>query len=154
MATIDSTRDGTATQDATSAGMPSIPARHDGLEAVGDHAEKIRANAGEKVRSIIDEGKVQITQTLDGLVDTARDLAAKLESVGVGPVASYAHQAADYVAGWSAAVNDKSLEDLVDDARSLVRTNPAIAVGLAVVGGFVLSRLFKGTPQTSYGRGF
>ncbi|MGI4879894.1 MAG: hypothetical protein ACRYG4_20655, partial [Janthinobacterium lividum] len=62
---------------------------------------------------------------------------------GVGPVAKYAHQGAEMVTAWSKSINEKSLEDLVDDARTFVRQKPAAAVGISLVAGFVVSRLFK-----------
>lgn len=158
----------TTMTDTTSAGMPPIPSTGAGLDqpsqaqaavggtagALGDQAQKLRASAGDKVRGIADEGKAQITQTLDGIVEAARDIAAKLEENGAGPIAKYAHQAADYVQAWSSTVDQKSVEDLLDDTRTLVRTSPALAVGLSVVAGFALSRFLKATSSDSFGRAF
>ncbi|MGI4879094.1 MAG: hypothetical protein ACRYG4_16580, partial [Janthinobacterium lividum] len=78
--------------------------------------------------------------------------AKKLEDGGAGPVAKYAHQAADLLAGWSTSVQNKSVEELLGDTRTLVRTSPAVAVGVSLAAGFVLSRFIKAT--TPAGRGF
>lgn len=165
----------TNTMDTTSAGMPAIPSSTAGLDqpigssgaaslggpptgtaqgVIGEQAQKMRASATDKVRGIADEGKAQVTQTLDGIVEAARDIATKLEQNGAGPIARYAHQAADLVQDWSSTVDQKSVEDLVDDARTLVRTSPAIAVGVAVTIGFALSRFLKATSPTSVSPSF
>ena len=128
----------------TSTGMPPIEPSHAALDVIPVQAVgTARGVASSTVRSFADEGKTQVTATLDGLVTTVRDLAAKLEGSGAAPFARYVHQAADTVAGWSASVRDKSVDDLMDDTRTLVRTSPAIAVGASIAAGFVLSRLVK-----------
>lgn len=136
------------TMDTTSAGMPPIATPHSALDTLPEPGRDFRGTATAKARGIADEGKAQVTATIDGLVAAARDIAAKLESTGGAPVARYAHQAADTLAGWSTAVDNKSVEELLDDTRTLVRTSPAIAVGLAVVAGFAASRFLKASPTS------
>lgn len=131
------------TTDTTSAGMPAIAPSHAALDVIPVQAGETLRSGASAVRGFADEGKAQVTATLDGLVTTVRDLAAKLEGSGAAPFARYLHQAADTVAGWSASVRDKSVDDLMDDTRTLVRTSPAIAVGASIAAGFVLSRLVK-----------
>lgn len=122
------------TSDTTSSGMPPIPAAHDALE--------MRPPAPPVVQSLLGEGKTQVASTLDGIADAVRDVAGKLEG-SAGPLATYVHQAADTVAGWSRTVEDRSVDELLDDTRTLVRTSPAVAVALAVAAGFVVARLFR-----------
>lgn len=140
----------TSFDDTTSAGMPSIATSHAALDA-GAPAQRFRADAGGKVRGIVDEGKAQVTQALDGIADAAREVARQLEANGAAPIARYATQAADAVAGWSSSVEHKSVDDLIDDTRTLVRTRPAVAVGIALAAGFVLSRFLKATSTASGG---
>jgi len=131
------------TTDTTSAGMPSIAPNHGALDIPPvqptDHARPPQG----VIRGFADEGKAQVASTLDGLVATVRDVAAKLEGNGAAPFAGLVHQAADTVAGWSSTVNARSVDDLFDDARNAVRTNPALAAGVAVAAGFILTRLIK-----------
>ncbi|QYE34236.1 MULTISPECIES: hypothetical protein [Sphingosinicellaceae] len=131
------------TTDTTSAGMPPIAPSHDALDVVPVQATDIRSPFTSKVLSFADEGKAQVTGTLDGLASTVRDFADKLDANGAAPFAGFVHQAADTVAGWSSAVDGRSVDDLIDDTRTLVRTSPAVAVGLSIVAGFVLARLVK-----------
>jgi hypothetical protein len=40
-------------------------------------------------------------------------------------------------------VRDKSVDDLIDDTRSVVRQSPAVAIAAAAVVGFALMRLVR-----------
>lgn len=131
------------TTDTSSAGMPAIAPSHDALDVPPVQPTDFRDIAPHAIRGFADEGKAQVAATLDGLVATVRDVAAKLESNGAAPFAGLVHRAADTVSGWSAAVHAKSVDDLVDDTRALVRTSPAIAVAISLAAGFAVSRLIK-----------
>ncbi len=103
-----------------------------------------------QVRSVVDDGKTKITTLLDGFVKAAHEIADQLQASGVGPVAKYARQGAEMVTAWSTSLNTKSLEDLVGDARTFVRAKPKAAIGISLVAGFVVSRLFKvASPSTA-----
>lgn len=127
------------TSDTTSAGMPAIASTPGALD--GAAAQTSKAATG--VKSLVSDSKAQVASTLSGLAEAVRDVAAKLDGNGAAPLAGYVHGAADSVADWAAIVEHKSADELVDDARSLVRSNPAIAVGLAVATGFVVARVAR-----------
>ena len=129
------------TIDTTSAGMPPIAPSHDALDAPPVQAAP--AKPAQAIQSLVGEGKAQVSSTLNGLAEAVRDVAAKLDSNGAAPLAKYVHQAADTVAGWSDMVERKSADELLDDTRTLVRTSPALAVGLAVAGGFAVARVVQ-----------
>lgn len=125
--------------DTTSAGMLAIASAPGALDGAAGQVAKTATG----VKSIVGESKAQVASTLGGLADAVRDIAAKLDGNGAAPLAGYVHGAADSVAGWAASVEHKSVDELVDDARSLVRSNPALAVGLAVATGFVVARVAR-----------
>ena len=131
--------------DTTSTGMAPIAPEHDALDVPLTAAT--RPNPASPVvagvQSLVGEGKAQISSTLGGLAEAVRDIATKLEGNGAGPLAGYVHGAADTVAGWSHAVDRKSVDDLLGDTRTLVRTSPALAVSLALAAGFVVSRVVR-----------
>ncbi len=124
--------------DTTSTGMPPISPAHDALDKMSHSGKSPPA-----VQSLIGEGKAQVSTTLNGVSEAVRDVAEKLEGNGAGPLAKYIHDAADTVSGWSHAVESKSVDDLVGDARSLVRTSPGLAISLSVGIGFVAARLLR-----------
>ena len=104
--------------------------------------QNLRDQATEKLRSFADEGKQQVTNSLDGLVAAAREIADKIGDKG-GPLGGYATTAADTLQDWAEQVKTKSVEDLVEDGREFARRSPAVAIGIAVAAGFAISRVLK-----------
>ena len=136
--------DMTDTLDAPQFGHADAGHDHGGGTAgIRQPSASIRDQATEKLKSFADEGKQQVTNSLDGLVQAAREIAGKLDDGAFGPVAGYAHDAADRIEQFAGSVKDKSVEDLVDDVRDFAEANPALAVGIAVAAGFALSRFLK-----------
>jgi ElaB/YqjD/DUF883 family membrane-anchored ribosome-binding protein len=45
----------------------------------------------------------------------------------------------------AAKIEAKELSELGDDAKEFVKKSPGLAIGMAAVAGFLLSRLFKGS---------
>jgi hypothetical protein len=115
----------------------------DGGDTLREKSADLRGAAADKLRGFADTGKQQVANSLDGLVTAAREIAARMQDGSYGPIGGYATTAADTLEGWVRTVRDKSVDELVDDGRELVRTSPAIAVGAAVAAGFVLSRFLK-----------
>jgi len=113
-----------------------------GAGSFREQTQNLRSQATDKLRGIADEGKQQVTNSLDGLVDAAREIANRIGDKG-GPLGGYAITAADTLEHWASTVKDKSVEDLVDDGREFIRQQPGVAVGIAVAAGFVLTRLLK-----------
>lgn len=112
-------------------------------DTIRDKTSDLRTQATDKLRGFADTGKEQVANSLDGLVTAAREIADKLQDGQFGPIGGYATTAADTLEGWVHSVRDKSVDELVDDGRELVRTQPAIAIGAAVAVGFALSRFLK-----------
>lgn len=137
------------TTKTTSAGMPPIAPTPDALDVRSVQAADIHVSSPSVIHGFAEEGKGKVVATLDGLVATVRDMAAKLEDNGAAPFAGFIHQAADTVSGWSDTVRTKSVDHLLDDTRTMVRTSPAIAVGLSMAAGFVLARLVKASTTGS-----
>lgn len=127
--------------DTTSTGMPPVPAAHDALAM--PPVRSAMSKVVPPVQSLLGEGKAQVKSTLDGVAEVVRDIATKLEGNGAAPLAKYVRNAANTVAGWADTVEHKSVDDLLGDTRTLVRTSPALAVGVAVAAGFVVSRIVR-----------
>ena len=153
--------DGMTSATTTSAGMPPLGTSHEALDqgtnktaegmsgALGS-AQKLRASATDRIRGIADEGKAQVTSTLSGLVTAANEIADRLQNSGGAPVADYVRKVAIMFEGWSHSVENKSIEDLADDAKTMVRKSPALAIGIALASGFALSRFLKATSGGAY----
>jgi ElaB/YqjD/DUF883 family membrane-anchored ribosome-binding protein len=55
----------------------------------------------------------------------------------------YARSASRSLQETAAKLDNKSIEDLGNDAREFVRKSPGTAVGLAAIAGFLFARMFR-----------
>jgi ElaB/YqjD/DUF883 family membrane-anchored ribosome-binding protein len=97
----------------------------------------------EKAFGFADDGKARASGALSSLSQLITDNAGTLdEKIGV-KYGDYARNAAQSVQGVAAKLDEKSLDELGEDAREFVRTSPALALGLAAAAGYLLGRVFK-----------
>lgn len=120
---------------------------------VRDQVSNLRDQATEKARGFAEGGKDRTTQLLDDLSEIIHDAARSIDDRLGDQYGEYAHKAGDAVAGLAGNIRGKSLEDLVEGTRSIVRKSPAVTVGTAALLGFVLVRLVKSGLEPSTGSG-
>lgn len=113
----------------------------DAKQSVLDQVSKGREQATEKARTFADDGKAKAADALTQLSQLLTDAAGQVDEKLGEQYGQYARAAADRVQGFSSAIEDKSIDDLLADARELVRKSPAAAVGVAAGLGFVAARL-------------
>lgn len=115
------------------------------VEARGEAAKAGKA-AKKRAREAADDSKHFAADAIEGLASAAREVAEKLRDGNStsARAAEFARGTADRMDDFSARLRDKDLGELADDARSVVRNNPAIALGAAAVIGFALARFLKG----------
>lgn len=110
---------------------------------VQETASSFADEAASAARSAAHTGKEKASEALHGLSQAVENAAAMVEE-RVGPkYGAYARQAATSVAGVAQSLQEKDVEELVDDARTLIRQSPAVAFGIAAGIGFLLTRLIK-----------
>ena len=93
--------------------------------------------------TLADSGKMELVRNVAGVVGLIRTVTKQVESFGVEPYAGYARQAAALVDDLHDSIAEKSVEELIEDGRALVRQQPEIAIAGAVIAGFFAARLFK-----------
>jgi len=109
-----------------------------------DKASAFAADAKVKAAGYAEDGKAKASQAIVGVSKLIDDNAALIdEKVGV-KYGDYARSASKSLADAGAKLDEKSLDELGEDAKEFVRKSPGLAVGIAVATGFVLARLFKG----------
>lgn len=110
---------------------------------VGETASDVRSQAADAAKTAATKGKSRATETISGISSAIRDSAGNIDqSVGEG-YGDYARTAADKVDSWAEMLDNKDVEELMDDAREFVRQRPAVAIGAAAVAGFALMRLLR-----------
>lgn len=113
-------------------------------EEAKEKANTFAADAKVKAAGYAVEGKAKASQAIVGVSKLIDDNAALIDDKVGAKYGDYARTASKSLTDVAAKLDEKSLEDLGDDAREFVRKSPGLAIGIAAATGFVLARLFKG----------
>lgn len=96
-----------------------------------------------RLLDLAEDGKNELAKGFDGLVSVANEMAARVERSGIGALSGVAWQAAGVLADIQKGLRDRPVDELLDDGRALIRREPGLAMGVAMLAGFVAVRLFK-----------
>jgi ElaB/YqjD/DUF883 family membrane-anchored ribosome-binding protein len=105
------------------------------------YGEQARGRAGE----LATEGKGRLAEAIGALSRAVSDTAATVDERLGAKYGDYARTASRSLEDYSTRLDQRSVEELGEDAREFVRKSPGLAVGMAAVGGFLLARLFRGS---------
>lgn len=105
-----------------------------------NYGETAKVKAGE----LAVEGKKVTTDAIASLGKVVSDSAVQIDEKLGEQYGDYARQAARALQETSAKLEAKSVEEIGEDARAMVRKSPGVAVGVAAVVGFFIARLFSG----------
>ena len=110
-------------------------------------ADQIKTTAAKTARTAAETGKAKAGVALHSLSRLITDTAGTVDEKMGPQYGDYARYAAEAVAGTATALDDRDLDQLMNEARDFVRKSPAVAIGAAAVLGFVLMRLAKGSDK-------
>ncbi len=109
-----------------------------------DDAKDLAGQAKERAGELAKEGKAKTSDAIASLGKIVADNAETIdEKLGV-KYGDYARTAARSMQETAAKIEAKDLGELGEDAKEFVRKSPGLALGIAAVAGFLVSRLFKG----------
>lgn len=108
-------------------------------------AKTYGADAKVRAGELATEGKARVSDGLSSLGKVVADTATDIDGRFGEQYGDYARKASRSLQEASAKLDNKSVEELGDDAREFVRKSPGVAVGIAAVAGFLLARLFRGS---------
>jgi ElaB/YqjD/DUF883 family membrane-anchored ribosome-binding protein len=104
-----------------------------------DYAAQAKTKAAELAR----DGKSKASDALSTLGQTVADNAGTIDDRFGTKYGDYARTASRSLQETAAKLDSKSVEELGEDAREMVRRNPGAAVGIAAIVGFFFARLFR-----------
>lgn len=113
------------------------------VSQVKEQVVSLRGQATDKLRGFADDGKGRATTLLDDVASIIEDAARSIDERLGGEYGGYAHSASEAVSAFAGKIRDKSVDDLVDDTREIVRKSPAVAIAAAAVVGFALMRVVR-----------
>jgi len=117
-------------------------------DAAGSKAAEFRDQYADKARSYAEQGKERASAGLGSFAKLIGDGATQVDGALGETYGDYVRRAAGAVSDFSDTLRDKEVDELVDDARDLVRRSPAIAIGAAAAAGFVIARIIKAGSET------
>jgi ElaB/YqjD/DUF883 family membrane-anchored ribosome-binding protein len=112
----------------------------------GEFAGQARTKSGEardKAYELANEGKGKATKAMSGLGKLVEEQGDTVDSAVGDKYGEYVRTAGKSIQETAAKLDEKSFEDIGDDAKEFVRKSPALAVGMAAAAGFLLARMFK-----------
>ena len=106
----------------------------------------------DQARHLAEEQKGRGAQRLEGVARAVHSAASEFER-DLPQAAGYIHEAASQIERASAAVREKSIEDIVAAIDDFARRQPVAFFGGSVLAGFVLSRFLKSSAAAGTGSG-
>ena len=110
--------------------------------ALAEEADRIADTAASLKQEVRDTA-----ERLEGLAEAVHGAADQLAGQ-LPQAAGYVHGAASRIESVSAALRDRSIEDLLQNAGRLARSQPAALFGGAVLAGIALSRFLKSSERS------
>ncbi len=98
--------------------------------------------ARERLMAIVEDARDSLVSQVRGLKGLA-DLVTDNLPAGAAPVGKLVGDAAGSIDAIADALAEKSVDELVEDGRALVRAQPVAAVGVAIAIGFLAGRFLK-----------
>jgi len=97
-----------------------------------------------KGKDLATQGKGKVSEGLTAIGQAVADNAHVVDEKLGAKYGDYARSASRSIQDAATRLDQKSVDELGEDARAFVRKSPGAAVGIAAVFGFLLSRLFSG----------
>lgn len=108
-----------------------------------EEAKHLTGQAKERATELAIDGKARASDAISGLGKIVADNAATIDEKLGARYGDYARTAARTMQETAAKIESKDLDELGEDAKQFVRKSPGMAIGIAALFGFMLSRLFK-----------
>jgi hypothetical protein len=96
-----------------------------------------------KASELAVEGKHKASEALAALSRLVSENATQIDDQFGPKYGDYARNAARSLEENAAKLEAKSIEELGEDTREMVRKSPGTALGIAAIGGYILARLFR-----------
>ncbi len=133
--------------DGTSRGKSRFDAA-DIKDKVNAKAAEFKDQYADKARDYAEQGKERASAGLESVAKMIGDGAAQVDGALGAVYGDYVRRAAGAVSDFSDTLREKDVDELMHDARDLVRRSPASAIGAAAAAGFLLARVIKAGSET------
>ncbi|WP_460496472.1 hypothetical protein [Glycomyces tarimensis] len=121
-------------------------AREQGRQLAGQAKAEARHVAEDARSQLREQASEQASKAGDSLRRLGEQVAALAEGrpQEAGPLADYAHSAAEEIQSAAGKMQQRGFEGLVEDTKRFARKRPAAFLGVAAIAGFAAGRLLRG----------
>lgn len=117
--------------------------RDKAVAQIKEKSATLRDQATGKAREYAVDGKTRAADALGEFSTAVSESARTIDERLGAEYGDYARRAADAVSGFADTLRTKDVDELMEDARAIVRKSPVVAIGTAAAVGFALVRLLK-----------
>jgi hypothetical protein len=138
-------------RDSSLSGTGSSPS-DDGNSRLAEAGAEAAAAAKQKAQSLFEGAKRTAVDAADDTSAAIEDVANALQSSGQTTLSQAAAAMAGKLHGFSDYLENRRVDELFDDARTLAQRNPGLFIAGGIVLGLALSRFLKASIQSSDGQ--
>jgi ElaB/YqjD/DUF883 family membrane-anchored ribosome-binding protein len=113
------------------------------VDRMKKQAMHLAGEAGDVAKKAAATGKDKAVDALSGVSRLADDAAKSIDQHLGAKYGDYARKASDGVSKAADTLSTKDVDDLIEDAKTVVRKNPLAAIGVAAAVGFLLTRIAR-----------
>jgi ABC-type transporter Mla subunit MlaD len=107
-----------------------------------EKARGLAATAEEKARQLADEKKREAAEQVAGVAEVVDSVAEQVERA-LPPAGAYVRGVSEQIHRVSSTLRDRSVDDLMDEARRFAQQRPGLVLGGCLIAGFGLARFLK-----------
>ena len=107
-----------------------------------EKARGLAATAEEKARQLADEKKREAAEQVAGVAEVVDSVAEQVERA-LPPAGAYVRGVSEQIHRVSSTLRDRSVDDLMDEARRFAQQRPVLVLGGCLIAGFGLARFLK-----------
>lgn len=116
---------------------------HDAGDDLAGQARARTGEAREKASELASEGKARASKAISGLGKLVEEQGETVDDAVGEKYGDYVRSAGKTIQDTATRLDEKSFEEIGEDAKEFVRKSPALAVGIAAAAGFLLARLIR-----------
>jgi len=120
---------------------------------IRDQFASLKGQAGERARGLADDGKRQATTFLQTIASIVEDAAGSVEERLGSQYSGFGQRASGSINSLASTLDERSVDDLINEARTFVQRSPAVAIGIAAVVGFAVARVVRSSVAEVTGQG-
>jgi gas vesicle protein len=120
----------------------------DTAQQLKEKVTSVGQDVKERTQSMVEEGKTKITSGLDAVASSLERTTEEMQANELGQLAPYGEKLQHWTQGFSDYIKNAKAGDLLHDAETLARRQPALFLGGAFALGLIAARFLKSSAHS------